>query len=477
MYILKPMNLFRMLSDSTGTTYYDKSNNGSNNDNRTFLAGILHNESFNEDYIFDRTDVKIIFITLYSIVFFCCFFGNLMVILVVAFSRRLRSITNFFLANLAVADLCVGIFCVYQTLTNYLMNSWQLGDFLCKVYMFVHALSYTASILILVVVCIERYLAIVHPIKCRSMLTKRRLRAVIGVVWILAAAYASPRFLYVETISNELNTGDVDIICVANFKKHNKNVLDAVNLVFLYLLPLFLISCLYARIAVGLWRSGVVSSSLQASPGLLVASTTHTARNINRNRSGRGGLHHLQHRADVHTSCSRNVLRARRGVIRMLIAVVMMFAVCNLPQQARIVWLHWDPNYDRTSDFSTLLTVSTFLISYMNSCLNPLLYAFLSRNFRKGMGELVVCNGARGTIAAAGAAAVAAEVDVTRHENANNANLLTNNDSSIVRLSSAQESPCSARRTSAVTAAAAASGPRHNCNHRHIIIKTIRQKC
>ncbi|XP_014469593.1 PREDICTED: allatostatin-A receptor-like [Dinoponera quadriceps] len=336
-----------------------------------------------------------------------------MVIFVVTFSRRLRSITNFFLANLAVADFCVGIFCVYQTLTNYLMNSWQLGDFLCKVYMFVHALSYTASILILVVVCTERYLAIVHPIKCRSMLTRSRLRMVIGVVWIVAAVYASPRFLYVETISNRLNTGDVDIICVANIKKHNKNVLDAVNLVFLYLLPLFLMCCLYTRIAVGLWRSGATLGG----PGLVA-------------RSRNGRVHH------VHTS-SKNVLRARRGVIRMLIAVVMMFAVCNLPQQARILWRHWGPNYDRTSDFSTLLTVSTFLISYMNSCLNPLLYAFLSRNFRKGMRELLHCKGARtrgGSLAMACAGG-----DQTRHENGVSTHLP---HSSVVRLSSVQDSPC-----------------------------------
>lgn len=346
--------------------------------------------------------------------------GNLMVIFVVTFSRRLRSITNFFLANLAVADFCVGIFCIYQTLTNYLMNSWQLGDFLCKVYMFVHALSYTASILILVVVCTERYLAIVHPIKCRSMLTRSRLRMVIGVVWILAAVYASPRFLYVETISNQLNTGDVDIICIANIKKHNKNVLDVVNLVFLYLVPLFLMCCLYTRIAVGLWRS----SATLGGPGLVA-------------RSRNGRVHH------VHTS-SRNVLRARRGVIRMLIAVVMMFAICNLPQQVRIVWRHWGSNYDHTSDFSTLLTVSTFLISYMNSCLNPLLYAFLSRNFRKGMRELLRCKGARSRNGAL--AMVYTSGDHTnRHENGVSTNLP---HSSVVRLSSVQDSPCT---TQAIT--------------------------
>ncbi|XP_076167484.1 trissin receptor-like isoform X1 [Ptiloglossa arizonensis] len=404
----------RMIDDRDAIVY-EIHDNESSVDNETFL----YNISSNEDYIFDRTGVKVIFITLYTIVFVSCFFGNLMVIFVVSFSRRLRSITNFFLANLAVADFCVGIFCVYQTLTNYLTNSWQLGDFLCKVYMFVHALSYTASVLILVVVCVERYLAIVHPIKCRSVLTRSRLRLVVGLVWLIAAIYASPRFLYVETMRNRLVTGDVDIICLANIKKHNKNVLDAVNLIFLYLVPLVLMSCLYSRIAVGLWKSGATL----AGPGLTAETGTTRVR-------------------QVHTS-SRNILRARRGVIRMLIAVVTMFAVCNLPQQARIVWRRWDSSYDRTSDFSTLLTLSTFLISYTNSCLNPLLYAFLSRNFQKGMRELLTCKGTRGRAVSLAMGCTGGDTG-TRHEHGTNAN---HPHSSLVRSSSVQDSPRTARST------------------------------
>lgn len=47
---------------------------------------------------------------------------------------------------------------------------------MCKMYQFVHALSYTASIFILMIICIERYFAIIYPITCKQILTSVRLR-------------------------------------------------------------------------------------------------------------------------------------------------------------------------------------------------------------------------------------------------------------------------------------------------------------
>jgi hypothetical protein len=61
----------------------------------------------------------------HSLIFF--FTGNAAVIYVILRSRRMRSITNFFLANLAFADFCVGIFCVLPTLKTYLDTIWTLG--------------------------------------------------------------------------------------------------------------------------------------------------------------------------------------------------------------------------------------------------------------------------------------------------------------------------------------------------------------
>lgn len=49
-------------------------------------------------------------------------------------------------------------------------------------------------------------------------------------------------------------------------------------------------------------------------------------------------------------------------------------------------------NYNGASDFNAIFTPLTFLFSYFNSGVNPILYAFLSRNFRKGMRELLFCS-------------------------------------------------------------------------------------
>lgn len=49
-------------------------------------------------------------------------------------------------------------------------------------------------------------------------------------------------------------------------------------------------------------------------------------------------------------------------------------------------------DYRGDSNFNALFTPLTFLATYFNSGVNPLLYAILSRNFRKGMSELLICS-------------------------------------------------------------------------------------
>ncbi len=135
------------------------------------------------------------------------FSGNSLVIAVLALNREIQTATNFFLLNLAIADLCVALFCVYQNLSLYLASEWAFGDLLCRMYHFIHALSYTASVCILVVISIERYLAVVHPLLARRLLTLNKLKITIVVVWLISAVCCIPRFFIYGTVTIEFDTG------------------------------------------------------------------------------------------------------------------------------------------------------------------------------------------------------------------------------------------------------------------------------
>ncbi|KAJ1526213.1 hypothetical protein ONE63_009372 [Megalurothrips usitatus] len=299
-------------------------------------------------YLFDRTDVRAAFILLYSMVFVVCFVGNLLVIVVVSVSRRMRSRTHLFLVNLAVADLCVGLFCVYQNMSIYLAKNWVLGDLVCKVYIFVHNLSYTASVFVLVLVAVERYLAVLHPITCRRILRPARLRAAIAGVWAAAASLNASKLYWAQTITVVVPNLLQEVICISNQHKYDQKLWDMINFVLLYVLPLCVMSFLYARIAAVLWGSG------------------------------RDLVHQQQHPRSM-----------RRGVVKLTVTVVGAFALCHLPLHARRLWQHWSPHYQGPSAFSALFTPATFLVAFANSAVNPILYALLSRNFRSGIREVL----------------------------------------------------------------------------------------
>ncbi|CAG7820461.1 unnamed protein product, partial [Allacma fusca] len=156
---------------------------------------------------------------------------------------------KFCLGNLAFANLCVGIFCVYQNLSLYLMDGWVFGNFMCKMYHFINSLSHTASILILVVICVERYLAILNPFLCRRILTIARLRILIVTVWIISAIVSSPRLYYITTyqIPKPTKPGEkisLVEICAPQRKLYDTHTTDMIYFVLLFIFPLTAMSIL-----------------------------------------------------------------------------------------------------------------------------------------------------------------------------------------------------------------------------------------
>lgn len=115
--------------------------------------------------------------------------GNLLVIVAVVPSPTLRSPTHSLIVNLAVADLLLGITVLPLSATRELYaGAWLLGPSLCSVWTSLDVLCCTASILSLCGISVDRYIGVSRPLAYSRILTKRRARILIAVIWTLALA-------------------------------------------------------------------------------------------------------------------------------------------------------------------------------------------------------------------------------------------------------------------------------------------------
>ena len=79
---------------------------------------------------------------------------------------------------------------------------------------------------------------------------------------------------------------------------------------------------------------------------------------------------------------SERLIRTWRKVVKLLVAVVMCFALCNLPFHLRKMLTYYHPAYKPTTNAALMFTPLSNLLMYLNSALNPIVYSFMSHNFR-----------------------------------------------------------------------------------------------
>ncbi|XP_060083039.1 allatostatin-A receptor-like [Ylistrum balloti] len=294
--------------------------------------------------------IKIVVSIVFSLIVIIGFVGNLLVIIVVVSNKKMQNTTNILIVSLAVADLSFIIFCVPFTATLYTMSRWPFGDVWCKIVQYLTYVCAYASVYTLVLMSLDRYLAVVHPITSMRIRNSRNTYMMVYLTWIIMLGGNIP--VIFEFSHKEVPNSNRSICVDIDFFKSDylaSQPFYGCFFAFGYVIPLTLTCILYGFMIKRLLY-GVVPGGSQ--------------------------------RPDS--------MRTKKRVTRMVVIVVVIFAICWLPIQIIFVMISFGM-IGMDSKFLIGTMIASNCLAYMNSCVNPVLYAFLSENFRRSFRRLLCC--------------------------------------------------------------------------------------
>ena len=318
-------------------------------DNQTVNCTFDGEDAGDSHTVLFETVVRIVVPIIFSAIVVLGFTGNILVIIVVLANRQMQNTTNLLILSLSVADLFFIIICVPFTAMGYAMTTFPFGIVWCRIYQYVIQVTAYVSIYTLVLMSFDRYLAVVHPINSMTLRTERNTVVVIVLCWIVIL-FSNIPLIFQYGVIEYLFNGEMRSACInlRHFQdKESARIMYGCFFVFAYVLPLALIVVLYGTMLKRLLH-GVVPRGNQSSESI----------------------------------------RSKRRVTRLVVIVVVIFALCWLPIQV-IFMIKEFGKYPTDSIVFMAVQIASNCLAYMNSCVNPILYAFLSDNFRKSFRKLL----------------------------------------------------------------------------------------
>ncbi|XP_038057193.1 orexin receptor type 2-like isoform X2 [Patiria miniata] len=347
-----------------------------------YLASIF--ELFKEK-VYPRP-YEYLIIVIYGLVFLLAIIGNTLVCIAVLRNEHMRTVTNYYIVNLAVADILVSLVCLPITVVVDISESWFFGDVMCSVIPYIQNTSVCVSIFTLTMIAVDRYLAICRPLKFQ--ISSKRTVITVIVIWVLSLFTMLPNSLSMVTRSEpimETFGKPLWLTKCSDFKWEDspwRAVYAVVTLLFTYLLPLCVVGVAYCMVCLRLW-SGIPSDE-----------TSH--KSSNNNAQGNGKSKRAPRSMNKSTEAQ---LQSRRKVARMLIVVVVLFAVCYLPIRVLNVLQAFGvfglDNIDmmRHGEKVTVAYLIAHIMAFFNSAINPVIYNFMSEKFRRQFRRLLCCQG------------------------------------------------------------------------------------
>ncbi|KAM8989520.1 D(2) dopamine receptor isoform 2-T4 [Guaruba guarouba] len=130
---------------------------------------------------------------LLTLLIFVIVFGNVLVCMAVSREKSLQTTTNYLIVSLAVADLLVATLVMPWVVYLEVVGEWRFSRIHCDIFVTLDVMMCTASILNLCAISIDRYTAVAMPMLYNTRYSsKRRVTAMIAVVWVLSFAISCP---------------------------------------------------------------------------------------------------------------------------------------------------------------------------------------------------------------------------------------------------------------------------------------------
>lgn len=284
---------------------------------------------------------------LYWIIFGVGAIGNLLVVWIYTTVRnRLKTMTDVYLLNLAIADLLfLGTLPFWAT--DAAAQGWVFSVSVCKGVRAVYKINLFSSMLLLTCISVDRYIAIVHVTQAHNFKNKRMFYSKLAClfVWLLSCLLSLPEFLFAKLKTNQQEESFCSLVYPSKDKNLTKVLVLSLQISIGFCLPLLVMVACYS----------------------VIIRTLIQARNFEKHKA-----------------------------LRVIFAVVATFVLSQLPYNGHLV-------VETTQAYNVTMTecdvVKTFdvagqivkSLAYTHCCLNPILYAFIGVRFRKDLLYLCQC--------------------------------------------------------------------------------------
>lgn len=289
---------------------------------------------------------------LFWIIFILGAVGNLMVVWIYTTVRnRLKTMTDVYLLNLAVADLL--FLCMLPFWAVDAIKGWDFGTGLCKMVSAVYKINFFSSMFLLTCISVDRYIAIVQVIKAQNLKKKRLFYSKLAClgVWCVSTVLALPEFIFAQVKPDTSGLSFCTLVYWNNAYNRTKILVLVLQICMGFCLPLLVMFFCY---------SVIIRSLLQAKS-------------------------FEKHKA-----------------LRVIFAVVFVFVLSQLPYNSLLIVEALQAANTTITDCTTLTAVDVAgqiakSLAYTHACLNPFLYVFIGVRFRQDLLRIMkMCAGGLG---------------------------------------------------------------------------------